>query len=723
MALVNQETNSIQGNANYILYKLAAQQPSAFHDVPTGGTIAMPCATGSPNCVTSKSGDAYGVLSGYATTSGYDLATGLGSMDANNFVTKWSTVTTTLKTSTTTLTLNSGNPVNITHGQSVSVAIGVTGSLGTPTGNVSLLANTGPDGTEGVQGFALGSGGSASGTTNALPGGTYTVVANYPGDGIFGASASTPPISVTVAPEASKASIAYELFSPTTGLQTSPNATTAVFGTPARLLVNVTSQAGDACPNNNNASQDSACPTGNVVLTDNSNPLDGGTFRLNAQGYTEDQLIDLTGGSHNLTATYSGDNSYTAPVGPATEVLTITPAATSTAISSFGSTKVTLGSSVDFSAILAAQNIYSDIFPTGTISFFSGATLLGTTSFQECGENAPGFKTACATFGTSTLPHGQSSVTAQYSGDASYAGSTSAPIAISVIYPTQTAITSSTTTVLQGQNVTFTAQVTGEQAGTAITGTVQFVSNSPGTVVICNAVALSASGQATCTTSSLSPGLDSVYATYSGDSNYAPSGSSIVAVTVNNAFTISANPMTISISAPGQSGSTMLTFTSMSGFSGSATLSAANCTGLPLKASCSFSPAMVSLPANGTATTTLTIATSAAFLPIRETGPRRNPLSGWRVSIFEAFLAMFLYMVALTRSIRGPGRRWSAATGSLVLAIAIALIACGGGGGGGSGGGGGGSNSGTPPGQYMISVSATINGASQVISGLSVNVQ
>jgi hypothetical protein len=83
---------------------------------------------------------------------------------------------------------------------------------------------------------------------------------------------------------------------------------------------------------------------------------------------------------------------------------------------------------------------------------------------------------------------------------------------------------------------------------------------------------------------------------------------------------------------------------------------------------------------------------------------------------------MFLYMVALTRSIRGPGRRWSAATGSLVLALAIALIACGGGGGG-SGVGGGGSNSGTPPGQYMISVSATINGASQVISGLSVNVQ
>src|ERR1700728_4716222 len=45
MALVNQETGSRQGNANYVLYKLAAQQPAAFHDV-TVGTIAMPCATG-----------------------------------------------------------------------------------------------------------------------------------------------------------------------------------------------------------------------------------------------------------------------------------------------------------------------------------------------------------------------------------------------------------------------------------------------------------------------------------------------------------------------------------------------------------------------------------------------------------------------------------------------------------------------------------------------------
>ncbi len=64
MAMVNQETGERQGNANYILYKLAAQQPTAFHDV-TVGTNAVPCSTGSPNCTTTISGDAYGILGGY----------------------------------------------------------------------------------------------------------------------------------------------------------------------------------------------------------------------------------------------------------------------------------------------------------------------------------------------------------------------------------------------------------------------------------------------------------------------------------------------------------------------------------------------------------------------------------------------------------------------------------------------------------------------------------
>ncbi len=197
MALVNQKTGARQGNANYVLYKLAGQQTAAncnsstgprntcvFNDVTTG-TIAMPCVKGSKDCTTSVSSHQYGVLSGYSTTAGFDLATGLGTVNATNLVNNWSSVT--FRPSTTTLTLNSGNPVNVTHGTAVSVGVTVApgSGTGTPTGDVSLIASTG----QGVDGFTLASG-AASGTTTLLPGGTYTVHAHYAGDATFGGSDS-----------------------------------------------------------------------------------------------------------------------------------------------------------------------------------------------------------------------------------------------------------------------------------------------------------------------------------------------------------------------------------------------------------------------------------------------------------------------------------------------------------------------------------------------------
>ena len=105
MALVLQKTGSAQGLANPVLYQLAASQNTAgcnastvatgnscvFYDT-TGGNNTTPCTTGTPNCVTTTSGDALGVLSGYAATAGYDLTTGLGSMNVTNLVNAWATL-------------------------------------------------------------------------------------------------------------------------------------------------------------------------------------------------------------------------------------------------------------------------------------------------------------------------------------------------------------------------------------------------------------------------------------------------------------------------------------------------------------------------------------------------------------------------------------------------------------------------------------------------------
>ena len=73
------------------------------------------------------------------------------------------------------------------------------------------------------------------------------------------------------------------------------------------------------------------CPTGTVTLKDNGALLDTGTggpgiFNLNSAGYTRDLLPNLLGGTHTLTANYSGDNSYQSNIGTAT--LTVTPAST-----------------------------------------------------------------------------------------------------------------------------------------------------------------------------------------------------------------------------------------------------------------------------------------------------------------------------------------------------------------------------------------------------------
>ena len=101
MALVNQKVGAPQGNANPVLYRLAAQQSGSacnssagpanscvFNDI-TGGTIAMPCRAGSPNCSLSNSADPFGILSGFSATAGYDLASGLGSVNAANLVNSW----------------------------------------------------------------------------------------------------------------------------------------------------------------------------------------------------------------------------------------------------------------------------------------------------------------------------------------------------------------------------------------------------------------------------------------------------------------------------------------------------------------------------------------------------------------------------------------------------------------------------------------------------------
>jgi subtilase family serine protease len=102
MALIDQKAGARQGNINPMFYTLANSQAGhcttaspasdcVFYDV-TQGTIGQPCVTGtgakpSSNCTTNTSGDAFGVVTQYNAGTGYDAATGLGSMNVTNLVT------------------------------------------------------------------------------------------------------------------------------------------------------------------------------------------------------------------------------------------------------------------------------------------------------------------------------------------------------------------------------------------------------------------------------------------------------------------------------------------------------------------------------------------------------------------------------------------------------------------------------------------------------------
>jgi subtilase family serine protease len=80
-AILLQKEGGRQGNLNPTLYALAASTPSAFHDITSGNNI-VPCQVGTPNCTSGTYG--------YNAGTGYDLVTGLGTIDAANLVNNWS---------------------------------------------------------------------------------------------------------------------------------------------------------------------------------------------------------------------------------------------------------------------------------------------------------------------------------------------------------------------------------------------------------------------------------------------------------------------------------------------------------------------------------------------------------------------------------------------------------------------------------------------------------
>lgn len=146
--------------------------------------------------------------------------------------------------------------------------------------------------------------------------------------------------------------------------------------------------------------------------------------------------------------------------------------------------------------------------PTGSITFDDGTSSVGSASLSN----------GQAALTLSSLGVGSHSLTAVYSGDANFLGSTSAPLS-QVVNQASTAIalsSSSTPSNLNG-SITLTARlsVVAPGAGTP-TGTIAFQDGSN----VLGTGSISSTGQATLSTNSLSVGSHSLLASYSGDANF-----------------------------------------------------------------------------------------------------------------------------------------------------------------------------------------------------------
>ncbi len=179
VALLNQSLNAKSpnvppgvGNINPTLYRLAQSSSDAFHDV-TAGDIFVPCQQGSPNCVDGKLG--------FAAGPGYDLASGLGSVDAARLVAVWNSGT----VSTTTLT---SSVLTITADEKVDLTATVVGEAGAPTGAVTFVTNDIVLGTVQLIAGAKSSIASISVDGALIIGGNGDVFATYSGDSIYAAS-------------------------------------------------------------------------------------------------------------------------------------------------------------------------------------------------------------------------------------------------------------------------------------------------------------------------------------------------------------------------------------------------------------------------------------------------------------------------------------------------------------------------------------------------------
>jgi hypothetical protein len=382
-------------------------------------------------------------------------------------------------------TVVSGPGKATVYGQAVTFTATVAAAqgTGTPTGTVTFK-----DGST-ILGTAPVSTGSATLSTSALAAGSHAITAVYNGDVAFVGSSSAA-VSQVVNPAGS-----------TTVLSSS--AKSAVYGQALTFTAKISPVAPSTEP-----------PSGTVTFKDGKAVVATAAVTGGQAVWTTTSLVV---GSHTISAVFDGNANFQTSSSSAFR-LTIGKAGSSTAVASSINPSVS-GQDVTFAATVSAVAPSSGT-PTGTVQFKVNGANYGSAVALSGGiaNSAP----------VTTLSAGSTAnVTAVYSGDTGYNGSTSATYVQTVQKAdTTTTLLASTDASVFGQPVVLTAKVTAAGGGTP-TGTVTFKDGA----TTLSTVTLTG-GQCTYSSSALAVGAHSVTAVYGGNTGY--NGSSTASSTTVN---------------------------------------------------------------------------------------------------------------------------------------------------------------------------------------------
>ncbi len=713
MALVDQKYGR-QGQANFTLYPLAQQQPTAFHDITVGNNSEV-CGGSSnpPICVLQWNG-IYGTPQ-YPAGPGYDQASGLGSVDANVLVNSWNTIS--FQPTTTNLQLSSAS---ITHGAPITVSASVSpaSGSGTPTGAVAVLTNSPVPSSAAQFSIPLSNGSGTTSDVNYLPGGEYQVTGHYGGDGTFAASTSSP-VSLTVKPE--KSNINFSMISGSSAISSGGS---VQYNAPFQLNIQPTGINAAAGTTDGNA-------TGTAAFTIDSNSA---TVALNGAGIASWIPPALSVGTHTATATYPGDASFqpssatgvTFNVTPGLAFLNETLFSPLVALPNTGGPSLAPGSALNI-GITAEGGWYTlgaspsqvprgTATPTGTVTvclvpiinplyvclnpiYSQTATLTATSGVNS--------RTSSAVATFPNLAVGDYFVSISYSGDTYWEASGLNVLQEINVQPLPAIAASTTALAISPTSISGTdlskvsVTVSGSGDGsTAPTGYVDLYDN--GILFTYAYLPTNVVGSSTSVSLELNPlsfwtsGANQITAIYEGDTGNGPSMSNSISVTANQTaglgdFTLASQIPQITVKA-GSSGTFSLNLASLSNFSGSVALT---CKPSSAQFSCSINPASVTL--NGTVSATVTV---NATLP---NTAMAAPNGLWPVAGMVALCIIWI-----------GGRARRAFQRSLLFGLALlTVLAASGCGGNGGGSGGSGSNpppNSTPAGNYSVLVTGTANG-------------